>query len=38
VASSVQLTTVGVTEADQAAGRLAQVSADLRQIVDRFRV
>jgi methyl-accepting chemotaxis protein len=38
VAASVQLTTVGVGEADQAATRLAQMSADLNRIVDRFRL
>jgi methyl-accepting chemotaxis protein len=36
VASSVQTTTTGVGEAQQAAERLAQMSADLRQIVGRF--
>ncbi|MFI7602117.1 methyl-accepting chemotaxis protein [Actinoplanes sp. NPDC049681] len=38
VAASVQLTTVGVGEADQAATRLAQMSTDLNRIVDRFRL
>ncbi|GAA2884351.1 methyl-accepting chemotaxis protein [Actinoplanes cyaneus] len=36
VASSVQLTTVGVAEADRAATHLAGMSADLRRIVERF--
>jgi methyl-accepting chemotaxis protein len=38
VATSVQLTTVGVAEADKAATQLAGMSTDLRRIVDRFRV
>jgi methyl-accepting chemotaxis protein len=38
VASSVQLTTVGVGEANRAAGHLAQMSSDLRGLVDRFRL
>ncbi|GIE78430.1 methyl-accepting chemotaxis protein [Actinoplanes philippinensis] len=38
VAHSVQLTTVGVTEADRAATQLAGMSTDLRQIVERFRL
>ncbi|GAA2479892.1 methyl-accepting chemotaxis protein [Winogradskya humida] len=38
VAESVQLTTVGVGEADRAAGRLAEMSGDLRRIVDRFQL
>ncbi|MEU7908632.1 methyl-accepting chemotaxis protein [Actinoplanes sp. NPDC049118] len=38
VASSVQLTTVGVTEATRAAGQLAEMSDDLRAIVNRFRL
>ncbi|WP_433306759.1 methyl-accepting chemotaxis protein [Actinoplanes sp. CA-030573] len=38
VASSVQLTTVGVGEANRAAGRLAEMSGDLRAIVGRFTV
>ena len=36
VASAVQLPTVGVAEADRAAGRLAGMSGDLRGIVARF--
>ncbi|MET0424840.1 MAG: methyl-accepting chemotaxis protein [Actinoplanes sp.] len=36
VAASVQLTTVGVAEADRAAGQLQEMSGDLRRIVDRF--
>ncbi|KUL33715.1 methyl-accepting chemotaxis protein [Actinoplanes awajinensis] len=36
VAASVQLTTVGVTEADRAATQLAGMSTDLRRIVERF--
>ncbi|GGQ50687.1 methyl-accepting chemotaxis protein [Couchioplanes azureus] len=36
VAHSVQLTTVGVGEADRAAGQLAEMSTDLKRIVDRF--
>ncbi|TWG14056.1 methyl-accepting chemotaxis protein [Actinoplanes teichomyceticus] len=38
VASSVQQTTVGVAEADRAATHLAGMSADLRRIVERFKV
>jgi methyl-accepting chemotaxis protein len=38
VAASVQLTTVGVTEANRAAGQLAEMSDDLQVIVDRFRL
>ena len=37
VASSVQSTTAGVDQAQRAADRLARMSADLRQIVDRFQ-
>ncbi|BCY05340.1 methyl-accepting chemotaxis protein [Actinoplanes sp. L3-i22] len=36
VAESVQLTTVGVAEADRAASQLAGMSTDLRGIVERF--
>ncbi|MFI5937531.1 HAMP domain-containing protein [Actinoplanes sp. NPDC051494] len=36
VAASVQLTTVGVGAANRAAGQLAEMSGDLRAIVDRF--
>ncbi|ROP29024.1 methyl-accepting chemotaxis protein [Couchioplanes caeruleus] len=38
VAHSVQLTTVGVGEADRAAGQLAAMSVDLKRIVERFVV
>ncbi|GLW33505.1 hypothetical protein Areg01_64430 [Actinoplanes regularis] len=38
VAESVQLTTVGVTEADRAATHLAGMSVDLRRIVERFKL
>jgi methyl-accepting chemotaxis protein len=38
VASSVQLTTVGVTESNRAAGQLARMSDDLRTITDKFRI
>ena len=38
VAASVQATTVGVTEATRAAGQLAEMSDDLRSIVNRFRL
>ncbi|GID96659.1 methyl-accepting chemotaxis protein [Amorphoplanes digitatis] len=38
VAASVQQTTVGVTEATRAAGQLAEMSDDLRAIVNRFRL
>ncbi len=38
VAEAVQLTTVGVTEADRAATHLAGMSADLRRIVERFKL
>jgi methyl-accepting chemotaxis protein len=38
VASSVQQTSVGVSEAHQAAGRLTQMSAELGHIVARFKV
>jgi methyl-accepting chemotaxis protein len=38
VATSVQLTTTGVAEADRAAAELAGMSGDLRRIVDRFRL
>ncbi|GIM90855.1 hypothetical protein Ato02nite_026480 [Paractinoplanes toevensis] len=38
VASSVQLTSVGVSEAHQAAGRLTRMSAELGHIVARFRL
>jgi methyl-accepting chemotaxis protein len=38
VATSVQLTTVGVTEANRAAGQLAEMSDDLQVIVNRFRL
>ncbi|MFI7540003.1 methyl-accepting chemotaxis protein [Actinoplanes sp. NPDC049599] len=38
VATSVQLTTVGVAEATRAAGRLAAMSDDLQVIVNRFRL
>ncbi|WP_435869619.1 methyl-accepting chemotaxis protein [Actinoplanes xinjiangensis] len=38
VATSVQLTTVGVAEADKAATQLAGMSTDLRRIVERFRL
>ncbi len=38
VAASVQLTTVGVTEANKAAGQLAEMSDDLRTIVNRFQL
>ncbi|MEV6601103.1 methyl-accepting chemotaxis protein [Actinoplanes sp. NPDC051346] len=38
VAHSVQLTTVGVGEADRAASQLADMSVDLRRIVERFRI
>ena len=38
VAASVQLTTVGVTEATRAAGQLATMSDNLRAIVNRFQL
>jgi methyl-accepting chemotaxis protein len=38
VATSVQLTTVGVAEATRAAGQLSEMSADLQVIVNRFRL
>jgi methyl-accepting chemotaxis protein len=38
VASSVQRTTAGVAEANRAAGQLAEMSGDLRRIVERFRI
>jgi len=38
VAGSVERTTVGVGEAHRAAGQLAEMSTDLRRIVDRFQV
>jgi methyl-accepting chemotaxis protein len=38
VAASVQLTTDGAGEADRAAAGLEQMSADLRRIVERFRL
>ncbi|MGX6606000.1 methyl-accepting chemotaxis protein [Micromonosporaceae bacterium Da 78-11] len=38
VAVAVQRTTAGVAEADRAAGQLADMSGDLRRIVDRFRL
>jgi methyl-accepting chemotaxis protein len=38
VAASVQITTAGAGEADRAAAGLEQMSADLRRIVERFRL
>ncbi|MEV0896515.1 methyl-accepting chemotaxis protein [Actinoplanes sp. NPDC049802] len=38
VATSVQQTTAGVTEADRAAAHLAGMSGDLRRIVERFKL
>ena len=37
VATSVRLTTVGITEADLAADRLATIANDLREVVGQFR-